>query len=174
MPKIIQGYPFSILVDAFRSTVISVLAIFVALWLATALTSFVAWQLPDPIYFVVSAVYNPIFWACLLTTGWVWIPMLVLVGSLTAYFYLPAIRFDLILLVVLVGLYLNVFLFKPEDLPGRFSMGGFEPGITTITPVHYDHLPGVFVARLAIATVVVVAFWIITLRAFPWRERGSA
>ena len=67
-------------------------------------------------------------------------------------------------------MYLNVFLFRPEDLPGRISTGLFESEVNTIKAVHYDHLPGPFVVRLAIASGVVVALWIVTLRAVPWKD----
>jgi len=168
MTKTIQGYPFSVLVDAFRSGLLVVLGPFIALYCATLFTSFVAWQLPDPVYFIASPIWSIGYWAAHLTAIWVWIPMLILLGSMTAYTILPAIRFDLLLLVAVAGLYLNVFTYDPEDLPGTFSIF-YE--VTTIIPIHYDHLPGLFVARLIFVTIAVGGSWIASLRAVPWKVR---
>jgi hypothetical protein len=145
MPKVLEDYPLPLFVDAFRTNLRAVLGVFLAAYLAAALTCFVAWQWPSPaIWFLLPLVFA-CSWDFFHTSIW-WIPGLLLPGMLGAYILLKPLRVEILLLITLTSLYLNTF--------GR-----------------WPELPGPFLARLIIVTAGMVILGIASCLALPWKYR---
>lgn len=148
MPKQLEDHPLPLFVDAFRTSLRAVLGIFLAAYLAAALTCFVAWQWPPPAFWFLLPFVDACYWDFFHKSIW-WIPGLLLPGMVGAYILLKPIRVEILLLITLTTLYLNIF--------GR-----------------WPQLPGPFFARLISVTAGIMILGVASYISLPWKYRQWA
>ncbi len=150
MPKIVEGHPFGIFVDAFRTNLMAVLGVFLAIYLAESFHAFAMWELPRGDFpwvyeFLLSPILTPLFWAerGFEVTG-MWAVILLLVAISVAYIFARPIRFELILAFALTGMYLSLgiysFLFVVE-WPILIRAGGVTVLVLAIVAAGWWAIP---------------------------------
>jgi len=104
----ISDYPLSVFWDALQSDLLAIFGLLAGLYLGECCAHFTTWTLPEAFWLLMLPVFGPLAWVWHTTAAWPALLVALLVLLTALYIFVPRHRFELVLSIGLVVMYLEV------------------------------------------------------------------